>query len=209
MSITVHIDLRSGLGPVRDQGARPTCLSLAATVAHEHARGSDVSLAPEYLHYFASAQGSSDGVLFPEVARALRQPGQPTEADCPYYPGGLPRGWRPPKGVNLYRRQSEARSPDGNQIAAQLGIGRVPVLGISVPQPFYSPIQPWVISPDGPIRGRHAVAAVALGATAQTRCFLIRNSWGIAWGNAGHAWLDETFIARHLRDLLVLTDEIT
>ena len=70
MSITVHIDLRSALGPVRDQGARPTCLSLATTVAHEHARGSDASLAPEYLHYFASAKGSSDGVLFPVLAAA-------------------------------------------------------------------------------------------------------------------------------------------
>lgn len=208
MSIAVHIDLRPALGPVRDQGARPTCLSMATTVAHEHARGFDASLAPEYLHYFASAKGSTDGVLFPDVTRALKHPGQPVEADCPYYPGGLPPGWHPPKGVNLYRRESEPRTPDGNQIAALLDIGRVPVLGISVPQPFYSPIPPWVISPDGPIRGRHAVAAVALGAAGATRCFLVRNSWGTAWGNAGHAWLDETFIAQHLRHLLVLTDEI-
>ena len=155
MSITVHIDLRSSLGSVRDQGARPTCLSLATTVAHEHARASDASLAPEYLHYFASAKGSSDGVLFPDVARALRHPGQPAEEDCPYCPGGLPSDWHPPQGVNLYRRESEPRPPDGNQIAALLGIGRVPVLGISVPQPFYSPTPPWVISSDGPILGRH------------------------------------------------------
>ena len=146
MSITVQIDLQPALGPVRDQGARPTCLSLATTVAHEHARGSGASLAPEYLHYFASGNGSSDGVLFPDVARALRHPGQPAEADCPYCPGGLPPGWHPPKGVKLYRRESEPRTPDGNQIAALLDVGRVPVLGISVPRPFYSPIPPWVIS---------------------------------------------------------------
>ena len=49
--------------------------------------------------------------------------------DCPYYPGGLPPGWQPPKGVNLYRRESEPRTPAGNQIAELLDIGRVPVLG--------------------------------------------------------------------------------
>ena len=37
MNITILVDHRRSLGPIRDQGARPTCLSFACTSAHEHA----------------------------------------------------------------------------------------------------------------------------------------------------------------------------
>ena len=40
MNVTIRHDYRPLLGPVRDQGARPTCLAHASTTAHEHARGS-------------------------------------------------------------------------------------------------------------------------------------------------------------------------
>ena len=209
MSIAIHLDLRSALGPVRDQGARPTCLSLASTTAHEHARGSGVRLSPEYLHYFASSGGSSDGARFPDIVRALRNPGQPAEADCPYYHNGLPSDWLPPTGVNLYRRKSDSKNPFPDEIEALLNARHVPILGISVPHTFYSPTPPWIISPAGPVRGLHAVVAVAVGATQTTRCFLIRNSWGIAWGDDGHAWLDEAFMDQHLYHLLALTHEVT
>ena len=41
------------------------------------------------------------------------------------------------------------------------------------------------------------------------RRFLIRNSWGTAWADAGHAWLDDAFVIQHLRDVLVLTEEVS
>ena len=208
MSITILLDHRSALGSVRDQGARPTCLSLAATTAHEHARSSGTPFSPEYLHYFASQGGSSDGVSFPDIIRALEDPGQPSEADCPYHPDGPPSGWLPPKSVTLYRRKGDLKQPTPDEIEALLTAGHVPVLGITTTQAFYLPAPPWMIPPDGPILGLHAVTAVALGATGAMRHFLIRNSWGAAWGDDGHAWLDGAFMDRHLRHLLVLTDEV-
>ncbi len=79
------------------------------------------------------------------------------------------------------------------------------------PQPdaFYSPAPPWIMSPTGPIRGLHAVVAVGIGTTQTTRSFLIRNSWGTEWADAGHAWLDDSFMSQHLRDVMVLTAEVT
>lgn len=56
MNVAIRHDYRPLLGPVRDQGARPTCLAHASTTAHEHARGLKVALSPEYLHYFASVR---------------------------------------------------------------------------------------------------------------------------------------------------------
>ena len=210
MSIAINLDFRSKLGPVRDQGARPTCLAQASTTAHEHARGSNVTLSPEYLHYFASkSESSPEGVDFPSVSRALLAPGQPIETDCPYHQNEPPAAWAPPTGVILYRRQSTSLKQSPDEVKALLDAGHVPVLGIATTNAFYAPAAPWVISATGPVRGLHAVVAVGIGTTHMTRRFLIRNSWGTAWAEAGHAWLDDEFIVQHLRDVLVLTDEAT
>ena len=208
MSIVVSLDFRPRLGPVRDQGARPTCLAQASTTAHEYVRGSNVTLSPEYLHYFASeSESSPEGVDFPSVSRALLDPGQPTETDCPYHQNEPPPAWIPPTSVILYRRQSTSPKQSPDEVEALLDAGHVPVLGIVTTDAFYAPAAPWVISATGPVRGLHAVVAVGIGTAHTTRRFLIRNSWGTAWAEAGHAWLDDDFIVQHLRDVLVLTDE--
>ncbi len=208
MSVAIRLDYRPLLGPVRDQGARPTCLAHASTTAHEHARGSRTALSPEYLHYFASGNDrSSEGVDVPNVSRALSDPGQPTETDCPYRQNEPPPEWTPPTDVTLYRRQSASQNQNPDEVEALLDAGHVPVLGISTPDAFYDPTPPWVISADGPVRGLHAVVAVAVGTAHTARRFLVRNSWGTAWADAGYAWLDDAFLVQHLRDVLVLTDE--
>ena len=208
MNITLLVDHRKSLGPIRDQGARPTCLSFASTSAHEHARGSTMPLSPEYLDYFMSGDDPAGGASFPELARALRDPGQPSEQDCPYHLTGRPLAWLAPPGVRLYRRDSEPRDPTADEVEAPLTAGKIPVLGISLPEDFFSPAPPWLITGVGVIRGLHAVAAVGLGTIVGSRCFLIRNSWGDDWGDKGYAWLDEAFLNRHLRDVLILTKEV-
>ena len=186
MSIAISLDFRPRLGPVRDQGARPTCLAQASTTAHEHVRGSNEPLSPEYLHYFASeSKNSPEGVDFQNVSRALLDPGQPAEADCPYHQNEPPHAWAPPAGVTLYRRQSTSPKQNPDEVEALLDAGHVPVLGISTTDAFYVPAAPWVISATGPVRGLHAVVAVGIGTAYMTRRFLIRNSWGTAWAKAG------------------------
>ena len=210
MNVTIRLDYRPRLGPVRDQGGRPTCLAHASTTAHEHARGSTTALSPEYLHYFAAGNDSTHaGVDFSNVSRALLDPGQPTETDCPYHVDEPPLAWAPPTDLILYRRQSTSQEQSPDVVEALLEAGHVPVLGISTTDAFYSPAPPWIMSPTGPIRGLHAVVAVGIGTTHTTRSFLIRNSWGTEWADAGHAWLDDSFVSQHLRDVLVLTAEVT
>ena len=112
--------------------------------------------------------------------------------------------------MKLYRRKSDSEATLlRTRIESLLVAGHVPVLGISLPDTFFSPAPPWLIPPDGPIRGYHAVVAAGLGTTDASRCFLVRNSWGVGWGENGYAWLDEAFLARHLRNLLTVTEEVT
>lgn len=210
MSVAVRLDLRARLGPIRDQGARSTCLAHATTAAHEYARGSTLALSPEYLHYFAcGGQSSSHGVDFPEVSRALQDRGQPAESDCPYHLNDPPPDWSPPKDLGLYRRRSSFSGPAPDEVEALLDAGHAPVLGIATTDAFYAPVLPAVISATGSVLGLHAVLAVGIGETSTARCFLIRNSWGRMWGDSGHAWVDDAFIVQHLYEVMVLTDEVT
>ena len=211
MAVLVDVDHRTALGVVRDQGARPTCLAMAATTAHEFARGTPSPLSPEYLHYHAcfDLEESSDGVTFADIARSLLSPGQPTERNCPYRSSDPPPSWHPPTGIPLYRRHSDLVADGGGRIEGLVRAGRLPVAGISIPPGLFNPTRPWIVDPEGPVRGFHAVVIVGIGAVDGVRCFLIRNSWGSSWGMDGHAWLTESFIRRHLRHLLVLSTEAT
>ena len=169
-----------------------------------------MALSPEYLHHFASSGcGPSGGVEIPDITQALRNPGQPTETDGPYHPNGPPPGWAPKAGLALFRRRSKSLEAGPDEVQALLVAGYAPVLGIATTDAFYSPTPPPVISSHGPVRGLHAVLAVGIGQTGGRRCFLIRNSWGATWADLGHAWVDDAFIAQHLRKVLVLAKEVT
>ena len=208
MSIVVDLDFRSDLCPVRDQGSRPTCLSFATTTAHEYARKCQQPLSPEYLHYFASKLDISNGTTFSDVTEALRKNGQPIEELCPYWHSGLPTDWTLPIGVQVHCRNSETHEASVELLSTLLRSSFAPVLGISVPEPFFAPVDPWLLSGEGSCRGTHAVVAVGIGRFNETRCFLIRNSWGTDWGHNGYVWLSESFIIQHLRTICVLTGDI-
>jgi hypothetical protein len=209
MSVQIELDLRSELGSIRDQGARPTCLAYAVSAAHEHARASLAYLSPEYLHYFAGIRAPSGGRSMKQVAKALETAGQPEEARYPFPVGGPPAGWSPPLGLETFRWASKRMDGDAGQVSEAIRRARVPVLGMSVPESFFVPKAPWVLSAGGTVRGLHAVAAVGLGRHRGNLVVLIRNSWGGDWGDFGHAWIDDEFIAKHLREVLVLTHEVT
>lgn len=204
----VEVDLRGVLLAVRDQASRPTCLAHAVTAAHEHARGVTAHLSPEYLHFFAS-QGSPSGSSMPGAAEALEVEGQSEEIHCPYLPQDPVPGWTPPTGLAVFRRASEPKNATPVAIEGWIRSGFAPILGLTLPEPFFDPVAPWIVSSTGRVRGLHAVIGVGLGRHQGTRVFLIRNSWGKDWGDGGYAWLDDAFLARHLKEALVLTHEVT
>lgn len=205
MKVAIELDLRPSLGPIRDQRHLPTCLAFAVTAAHEHALASGVDLSPAHIYLQAGDPGLEHGVSVESVREVLASPGQALEVDCPYGLLESDLDWRPPAGVPFFRSNSATLSPTPANLVSALESQRVPVLGITVPGTFLSPCAPWLISPGNVVGGLHAVAGVGLGLWKRERCVLVRNSWGSAWGDAGHAWLSETFVREHLHDLVVLT----
>ena len=208
MKVRLEVDLRSALPIVRDQGARPTCLAHAVTAAHENIRGSPIPLSPEYLHFFSTGGKVLSGADFDSTAGSLQRKGQPTENDCPYWAVNPPRGWKPRRGLTVFRRASHSQRGDMRDVEQLIRSAQVPVFGITLSDGFFVPTPPLIIRSEGPLRGLHAVVGVGLGKYRDSRLVLIRNSWGTDWGDAGHAWLNEVFISRHLKDLRILTHEV-
>lgn len=212
MTLDVLQDLRSGLGPVRDQGRRPTCLSFAASAVHEQARGDLDPLCVEWLFYHAAQRagtGPADGTTMPDTCHVLQALGQPFELIWPY--GGMPAAgitWRPPlDAAPLFRCGTKGAGTDLSQIRQVLDRGKPVVLALFVSGAFTAAAT-WlragteIILPDDrePIdrqRG-HAVVAVGRGRLGSEDLFLVRNSWGRSWGIEGHAWVRESYLSRRL-----------
>lgn len=193
---------------MRDQRERPTCLAHAATTAHQGARVETDELSPEYLHFFSTGCAPGNDASFAATAKALDEQGQPLEADCPYHVVTPVPSWAPDSTVATYHRASEPKPAEPDEVEGLLRSGSTVVLGIAIPDPFFDVRSPWIVSASGPVRGLHAVVAVGLGSEKARRLFLIRNSWGTLWGDAGHAWLDDSFLGAHLREAMVLTHEV-
>lgn len=219
MALTVLRDLRPLFGPARDQDPRPTCLAFAASDAHAAARGLPFDpLSAEWAYYHAVRRDGGkpdDGATLGGMLDGIRLDGQPVEAAWPYTngPNPDPATWAPPPGVTaLFRRDSATQSACSvGDVVAPLGASSPVLLVMTISDGFYLPGPDGIVAaaePPDPERV-HAVLAVGhgtLGGSAEA--VLVRNSWGPEWGEDGHAWLHEAYLAPRLLRSAVITKEL-
>jgi hypothetical protein len=219
MTISVIVDLRDQFGPVRNQGARPTCLAFATSDTHAAFRDGWEALSVEYLFHRAQQRTNRtphQGATVPGVLDALCRDGQPPEASWPYLkaiPADVSQ-WQPPASASpLYRR---AGKPGGDKVAeiiAQLDVGRPVITLMRLSRSFYRPAPGGVVDeaandpPD--YNRRHAIIAVGHGTLHGKRVVLVRNSWGNRWGDNGHAWVTETFLMPRVFRLAHLMEDLS
>lgn len=202
--VEMEIDFRGALEEIRDQRALPTCLAHATSTVHRHFRGLDNRLSAECLHYHSTGGDWLSGVTMNSLQKTLKMSGQPEERKCDPLSLRNPDGWSPPTDVQFYRIESGIRSAQSQIVCDAIRDSDLPILGIGMPDEFLDPDPPWVISAGHSTRDLHAVLGVGLGQFQQETVVLIRNSWGEDWADSGHAWIDESFLSNHLKDVLVL-----
>jgi hypothetical protein len=215
--IQMAVDLRNQFGPVRDQGARPTCLAFAASDSHAGLRAGWDPLSCEFAFYHAqrrAGRSPTQGAVLPAMLDALRGDGQPHEAGWPYLASAPvdPVLWSPPPAVgNCYGRNGVTGGLDPAGVRSMLALARPIVLLTMLSASFYLPVT-GVIDPaqgEAPEPSqRHAVVAVGHGTADGVPAILIRNSWGSAWGVDGHAWLTDAFLAPRLFATATLLEEV-
>jgi hypothetical protein len=218
-NVIIKKDLRPLFGPIRDQGARPTCLAFAASDLHAAARGAWVPLSCEYIFYHAQKRGSrkaTEGATLSGMLEALRHDGQPAEQIWAYLadlPSDLSQ-WAPPTGATpLFRRASEETKDAVQSILDELESGR-PVLTLLRLSSSFDWVKPDGIVDPAPNENpdyfrRHAVVAVGHGEWKGTRAVLVRNSWGSGWGADGYGWLTEAFVLPRVFKLAILKEDLS
>lgn len=216
MSITLLRDLRQRFGVVRDQGPRPTCLVFAASDAHAAFRLPWAPLSCEFLFYHAQRrqQRTPDtGATMPGIIDALLEDGQPIEADWPYL-AATPQdvaSWNPPAiiGATFHCRAALGLNAI-DHIIEQLNGSKPCIILMHITPTFFSATEHSLIDEDPAttpgVVARHAVVAVGHGLATGKRCLLVRNSWGIAWGFNGHAWVAERYLAKQVFGLGIVLE---
>jgi len=206
MPVTAIIDLRSRFGDIRDQGKRPTCMAFAASDAHSSARNSVDPLSTEYAYFHAVAKrrhsDRTTGVSMQAMAEALSLNGQPLESGWPYIPLlADDDNWEPPKDPGeLFYRDVEYPTAIVTSLYDRLNAGQPTIVGMEVSISFFQLASGHVV--DAPATeaalGTHAVIVVGHGESKKRRCLLLRNSWGVAWGDDGYGWVMEDYLRPRL-----------
>jgi hypothetical protein len=217
--VLAKTDLRQLFGPVRDQGARPTCLAFAASDTHAALRDAWTPLSCEYVFYQAQRRANrlpNTGALLSSMLDALRLDGQPEENNWAYL-DQTPLDatyWVPPaKVAPLFRRASESMQDSVDEVISELDKKRPVLVLMTLSRSFDMASVTDVVDlvagevPDA--ARRHAVIAVAHGVIKGQRAILIRNSWGAAWGKGGYAWLTEKYLLPRVFRLAILKEDLS
>ncbi|WP_082553520.1 C1 family peptidase [Altererythrobacter sp. Root672] len=187
-------ELRIDLGEARNQGPRPTCLSFSLSEIHRSAISLGELLSPESLHRRATQRARKPaevGLTILEATESLAQDGQTTETAWPYNVDAPVQ-----HACVYYQSNAVALSFSAKTVFDALKDGRPIILVIDVDIPFFScnGVTPLVPLNGSQIQGRHAVVICGFRTSAGKAEYLIKNSWGGAWGEHGHAWLTTEYV---------------
>lgn len=206
VGVPERVDLRADCPPVYDQGLLGSCTAQAVAGAYEldRRRQGLGPLSPSTLFiYFEERviQGTVDydsGATLRDGMRVLDRIGTCAEPAWPYAVERFRE--HPPE--RCYRDAARHRAvayrrvaQDAAAIRATLAGGIPVVFGFSVYESFETPAveRTGVVplpDPDERLLGGHAVVAVGYDRTT----FLVRNSWGSAWGDSGYCTMPVEYV---------------
>jgi hypothetical protein len=180
-------------------------MAFAASDAHSFARASVDPLSAEYAFYHAVRRqlipDRTKGVSFSAMVATVATDGQPLESGWPYLADLQPNDpWTPPGSPGtLYRRNTTTIANALTEMVDALLDGSPVVMGMEISDSFYVLSAGDVLPPvNEAVAGKHAVIAVGLGEVNSARCLLLRNSWGVGWGDLGYGWIHENYLAPRL-----------
>lgn len=174
------IDLRSQLLPIRNQGSVSSCVSFSTSCMREYLAHSNYYLSPAFI-YHSRSNSPQDCMTIKNALDILSLSG--VCYDNTYsYSNISTTGSLPQNAVNEaihFKIASYAQINDINSLKNALQTyGPCP---ISFPVYNFSN-QLWIQNPGDTFHGGHCMLVVGYDDSS----FIIRNSWGMGWGNQGY-----------------------
>ncbi len=136
------------------------------------------------------------------MAAALRDQGQPFDADWPY-DGEASDPQAPPVALSTppwMTAEIKGRPTEQWGVISALLADQPVVVVMNLSQEFMTPHGDTVLDPpkDAPSLGFHAVVVVQAGHDGSRYWVLLRNSWGPRWGHEGSAWVSVDHLAARM-----------
>jgi len=217
IKLDAKVDLRPEFPPVYNQGdtSSCTCNAFPACVDYERKRQGLEFMNPSrlWLYYMVrkleGTVGQDCGAELRDVLKVLVAQGVPRESDWVFDPSKLNNA--PPDSLSTEAEQYKTlkyRSPYTNQVNLKAGLqlGYPFAFGFTVYDSFESDavaksgIVPMPNETKEGCLGGHAVVAVGYDDSisdptwAKPGAFLVRNSWGPEWGQAGYFWMSYAYV---------------
>lgn len=194
-------DHREAQTDVRNQGAgRQTCVGFAVCAGQEwHDRAGEV-LSPENVMWAAHRTGGDPAVEATSVQLAcegLDAHRQALETAWPYgapaYPAERPDAAAAVANQRALPAWERIDPPDAGDIGDALASGRPVIVTFRfVPRAWFEPGGKVDAGAGATIAGGHAVLAVGVDSDSS---LIIKNSWGLGWGDGGYGFVTPRYIA--------------
>lgn len=205
------VDLRGFMTPVEDQGELSSCVANAVAGAYEYLvkrhRGDDAyDVSRLFIYYNARANGSDDpgddaGAVIADAIESLRAKGACSEETWPYEADSV----NEEPSEDAYDEASSFLVEDMALVPTTLDAWRNAlaegypiVFGISLFESFdkhkkrgFVPM-PSAKEASRASHGGHAMLCV--GYSDPDRMFIVRNSWGTSWGDAGYCFIPYDYL---------------
>lgn len=207
-----RVDLRSGCSRIEDQGQIGSCTANAIVACLEFLEIAEtkswVDLSRLFLYYkereMIDAVNEDSGAYLRDGIKVLVKTGTPHEETWPYDESK----WKSKPSLKAHMEAEKHKISDYqrlntlNEMKACLAGGHPFVFGFSVYESFDSVGRNGIVPMPGPTErmvGGHAVTAV--GYDDDKKCLIVRNSWGVGWGDNGYCYMPYEFVTnRNLSD---------
>jgi len=203
-----HVDLRPSCPPVYDQGQLGSCTgnAIAGAIQFERIRQGLADWVPSRLFIYYNERviegtvASDSGAQLRDGIKSVATQGDCPEVDWPYDPSEFATRPDDPcyaEAVKYEATQYLSVAQDLDDMRACLAAGYPFVFGFTVYESFESA----AVAATGQVPmpgaceravGGHAVLAVGYDDASST--FIVRNSWGAGWGDAGYCYMPYQYL---------------